>query len=340
MATLRELAALVHGEIVGDPDVDIKGVAELHRASPGSISFLHDPRYRKFLKTTKASAVVVTRDEEVGHINAIRVDNPALSFSRIMDHFAPVIPVPKEIHPTARVAPGVKVGAGVGVGAYAVVEEGSVLGDNAIIGPHSYVGHGSTIGRETELKYHVCIYPHSVIGERVVIHSGTVIGSRGFGYETEDGIHHKISQIGRVVIGNDAEIGANCAIDRGTLGDTVIGDGSKLDNLVHIAHNVRLGRGCLVTGQVGIAGSTVIGDYVVFAGQSGVVDHVEVGAGARVAAKAGITKSVPGDKTYAGMPARDIREKRRLDALVRRLPELVRKIRELESEVSRLKAGG
>ncbi|MFQ6615379.1 MAG: UDP-3-O-(3-hydroxymyristoyl)glucosamine N-acyltransferase [Fidelibacterota bacterium] len=340
MATLRELAALVQGEIVGDPDVDINGVAELRQASPGSISFLHDPRYRKYLKDTGASAVVVSRNEDVGGLNAIRVDNPVLSFSEIMDHFSPPVPIPREVHSTARVGPSVKLGTDVAVGAYAVVEDRSILGDNVVIGPHSYVGQGCEIGQGTELKFHVCLYRNCVLGDRVVVHSGTVIGSRGFGYETEEGIHHSLRQMGRVVIGNDVEIGANCAIDRGTLGDTVIGDGSKLDNLVHIAHNVRLGRGCLVTAQVGIAGSTIIGDHVVFAGQSGVVDHVEVGDGARVAAKAAITKSVPGGKTYAGMPARDIREKNRLDALVRRLPELVRKIQELESEVSRLKGNG
>lgn len=337
MATLRELAALVQGDIDGDPDVDIEGVAELQKASPGSISFLHDSRYRKYLKDTGASAVVVSRVEEVGHLNAIRVDNPALSFSKIMDHFAPSIPVPKEVHPTARVASSVQMGTDVAVGPYAVVEEETVLGDNAVIGPHCYVGHGCRIGAGTELKLHVSMYPHCVIGERVVIHGGTVIGSRGFGYETQEGVHHELSQIGRVVIGNDVEIGANCAIDRGTLGDTVIGDGCKLDNLVHIAHNVKMGIGCLITGQVGIAGSTVIGDHVVFAGQAGAVDHVEVGDGAVVAAKAAITKSVPGGKTYAGMPARDIREKNRLDALVRRLPELVNKIKELEAEIARLK---
>ncbi|MFQ6674474.1 MAG: UDP-3-O-(3-hydroxymyristoyl)glucosamine N-acyltransferase [Fidelibacterota bacterium] len=337
MATLKELAALVHGDIDGDPQEEITGVAEIQDAPPGSISFLHNPKYRKFLKTTRASAVVISRDEEVGDLNAIRVDNPALSFSKILDHFAPGWPVMRGIHSTAVVSDAAEIGENVSVGAYAVVEEEVVLGDGVSIGPHSFVGYGSRIGSSTQLKFHVSVYQGCVLGNHVLVHSGTVIGSDGFGFVTEGGIHHKMSQVGGVVIDDHVEIGANCAIDRGTVGDTHIGAGSKLDNLVHIAHNVKLGMGCLVTAQVGISGSTVVGDYVAFGGQSGAVGHIEVGSHARLAAKTGITKSLGGHKTYAGMPAREIGEKNRLDALVRRLPQLVKKINELDSEISNLK---
>lgn len=339
MATLGELAALVAGEIDGDPEVEIRGVAEIHNATPGTISYLHSPKYKKYLLTTEASGVVVTPDEEVGDLNAIRVDHPALSFSRILDHFAPSTGAAAEIHPTALIGADVRMGQDVSVGAYAVIEDGAELGDNVVIGPQSLVGRESKIGESTELKFHTVVYPRCLIGKKVTIHSGTVIGSDGFGYITHEGIHHKTPQIGRVVVEDNVEIGANCTIDRGTIGDTVIGEGSKLDNLVQIAHNVKLGKGCLVAALVGIAGSTVVGDYVAFGGQSGATDHIEIGAHARIAAKTGVTKSLPGGRTYAGMPARDIWEKNRMDALVRRLPDLVKKVKQLESRISRQKGG-
>ena len=337
MATLGELAALVHGEIDGDPNIEITGVAEIQNATPGSISFLHNPRYRKYLATTQASAVVIGQDEKVDNLNIIRVDNPALSFSQILDYFAPGLPVTPGIHPTAVVGDRVKMGKNVSVGPYVVIEDGAAVQDGVAIGPLSAVGKGSIIGEGTELKFHVIILHNCTVGKRVIIQSGTVIGSDGFGFVTDKSIHHKIPQTGRVVIQDNVEIGANCAIDRGTIGDTIIGEGSKLDNLVHIAHNVKLGKGCLVTAFVGIAGSSTIGDYVAFGGQSAVAEHVELGSHARLAARTGVTKSLPGHTTYAGMPARDIHEKNRADAMVRRLPELAKKIRDLESEISQLK---
>lgn len=340
MATLGVLAALVHGEIDGDPNVEITGIAEIQNALPGTISFFFHPRYRKYLQTTQASAVVVDRDEEVGDLNAIRVNNPVLSFSRILDYFAPDIATIPGIHSTALIGSNVTIGKHVSIGAYATIEDRVKVEDNVIIGPHCVVGFESIVGEGSTLKFHTIIYHHCVIGKHVVIHSGSVIGCDGFGFVTDKGSHHKIPQIGRVVVQDNVEIGANCAIDRGTMGDTIIGEGSKLDNLVHIAHNVKLGKGCLVTGQVGIAGSSIVGDYVAIGGQSGVTDHVEVGSHARIAARTGVTKSIPGDKTYAGMPAIEIMEKNRTDVLVRRLPELVKKVNELESEISKLKGRG
>jgi len=339
LATLDELAALVQGEIDGDPGVVITGVAEIQNAFPGTISFLHNPKYRKYLQTTQASAVVVSEDEKVGELNAIRVQNPILSFSRILDFFAPEMPETEGIHPTAIIGNHVTMGKQISIGAYSTLEDGVTIEDNVVIGPQCVIGSESRIGEGSTLKFHAIISRRCVIGKHVIIHSGTVIGSDGFGYFTENGIHEKVPQIGRVVIEDNVEIGANCAIDRGTMGDTVIGKGSKLDNLVHIAHNVKIGKGCLITGLVGIAGSTVVGDYVAFGGQSSVTDHVEVGNHARLAGKTGVTKSIPGFKTYAGMPAREIMQKNRSDALVRRLPELVRKIKELESEILKLKEG-
>ncbi|MDP6455864.1 MAG: UDP-3-O-(3-hydroxymyristoyl)glucosamine N-acyltransferase [Candidatus Marinimicrobia bacterium] len=337
MTTLKELANLVGGEIVGDPETEISGVAELENAPPGTISFLSIPKYKRYLKSTKASAVVISKETEADEMSAaILVENPTLSFAAILDYFSPALPHEREVHPTVSLGKNVKLGKDVAVGPYTVIEDDVTVGDGVVIGPSCVVGSSTSIGTDSELKYHVTLYHDCVIGENVLVHSGTVIGSDGFGFTTEKGIHYKVPQIGGVVVEDDVEIGANCAIDRGTIGNTVIGKGTKLDNLVHIAHNVKLGKGCLVTGQAAIAGSTVIGDYVAFGGQSGVTDHVEVGSNARIAAKSGVTKSIPGDKTYSGMPAKEIRQQNRLDALLNRLPELVKKINAVEQKINEL----
>ncbi len=337
MTTLKELADLVGGEIVGDPETEISGVSELENAPPGTISFLSFPKYERYLKSTKASAVVMSKGAKLDNKNAaILVKNPTLSFSTILDYFSPAPPRAREVHSTASLGKNVKLGKDVAVGPYTVLEDDVTVADGVVIGPNCAVGRGSSIRSDSELKYHVTLNHNCVIGKNVLVHSGTVIGSDGFGFTAEKGVHYKVPQTGGVVVEDDVEIGANCAIDRGTMGNTVIGKGTKLDNLVHIAHNVKLGKGCLVTGQAGIAGSTVIGDYVAFGGQSGVTDHVEIGSNARIAARAGVTKSIPGDKTYAGMPAKEIRQQNRLDGLFNRLPELVKRINALEQKISEL----
>lgn len=337
MTTLKELADLVGGEIVGDPETEILGVAELEDAPPGTISFLSQPKYERYLKSTKASAVVLSKKAKVDDKNAaILVENPTLSFSTILDYFSPEPPRTREIDQTVSLGKNVKMGADVAIGPYTVIEDDVTVADNVVIGPSCVVGRGSSIGRDSELKYHVTLYENCVIGKNVLVHSGTIIGGDGFGFTTERDIHYKVPQIGGVLVEDDVEIGANCAIDRGTIGNTVIGKGTKLDNLVHIAHNVKLGKGCLVTGQAAIAGSSEIGDHVAFGGQSGVTDHVEIGSNARIAAKSGVTKSIPGDKTYAGMPAKEIRKQNRLDALFNRLPELVKRISTIEQKISEL----
>lgn len=337
MATLQELADLVQGEVIGDPDLIIQGVSEIQPGKPGTITFLSDPKYRKYLLSTKASAIVLSDDIEIGVLSVIRVENPALAFSRIMKQFSQPPSRISGIHPTAVVESDVKLGENVSIGPNVVIEKEAKIGDEVSIEALSYVGQNSIIGNHSVLKAHVAIYHDCVVGQNVLIHSGTVVGSDGFGYVTEKGIHHKVPQIGRVVVEDNVEIGSNCSIDRGTIGDTVIGEGSKIDNLVHIAHNVELGKGCFMTGQVGVAGSSKIGDYVAFGGQVGVSDHVEIGDHTRLAAKTGVTKSLPGGKTYAGMPAREIQKKNRADALTYRLPELVKKIKTLEEEIKKLK---
>lgn len=336
MTTLEELSSLVQGELVGDPHLEITGVSEIQNGVPGTITFLLLPKYREYLETTKASAILAGKDESLQEMNAILADNPTVAFSKILDHFAFEAEVSGGVHPTAVVDDSATIGRDVTVGAYVVIEEGAKISDSVRIGPQCFVGKGTTVAQESELKPLVTIYHGCNIGANVLIHSGTVIGCDGYGFATESGVHLKIPQVGGVEIGDDVEIGANCAIDRGTIGNTVIGKGSKLDNLVHIAHNVKIGKGCLLTGQTAVAGSSVIGDYVAFGGKASVTGHVEVGSHARLAAKSGVTKSLPGNETYAGMPARKITEKNRIDALVSQLPEMMKRLKILEERLTAL----
>ncbi len=326
MTTLRELTSLVDGELVGDPDLEITGVSEVQNGEPGTITFVHVPKYRQYLRTTEASAVLTGKDGTLEDLNGIISENPTVALSKILDHFAPETGDGSGIHETAVV--------------HSSATEGVTIGDGARIGPQCTICKESTVGNGSELKSLVAIYSRCNIGTDALIHSGTVIGCDGYGFATEGGAHLKIPQIGGVEIGDNVEIGANCAIDRGTIGNTVIGQGSKLDNLIHIAHNVEIGKGCLLTAQTAVAGSSVIGDYVAFGGKASVAGHLEVGDHAKLAAKSGVTKSLAGGETYAGMPARKISERNRLDAQISRLPEMAKKLKELEQRLAELEQNG
>ncbi len=340
MTTLRELTSLVDGELVGDPDLEITGVSEVQNGEPGTITFVHVPKYRQYLRTTEASAVLTGKDETLENLNGIISENPTVALSKILDHFAPEAGDGSGVHETAVIHSSATLGNDVTVGPFAVIEEGVTIGDGARIGPQCTICKESTVGNGSELKSLVAIYSRCNIGTDVLIHSGTVIGCDGYGFATEGGVHLKIPQIGGVEIGDNVEIGANCAIDRGTIGNTVIGQGSKLDNLIHIAHNVEIGKGCLLTAQTAVAGSSVIGDYVAFGGKASVAGHLEVGDHAKLAAKSGVTKSLAGGETYAGMPARKISERNRLDAQISRLPEMAKKLKELEQRLAELEQNG
>ena len=340
MTTLQELSSLVGGELVGDPDLEITGVSEIQSGEPGTITFVHMQKYRQYLRTTEASAVLTGKEESLENVNGIIAENPTVALSKILDYFAPESGDSSGVHETAVVHSSVLRGKNVTVGPFAVIEEGVKIGDCAIIGPQCTIGKESTVGSGSELKSLVAIYSRCNIGSDVLIHSGTVIGCDGYGFATEGETHLKIPQIGGIEIGNNVEIGANCVIDRGTIGNTVIGQGSKLDNLVHIAHNVNIGKGCLLTAQTAVAGSSVIGDYVTFGGKASVAGHLEVGDHAKLAAKSGVTKSLPGGETYAGMPARMISEKNRQDAQISRLPEMTEKLKEFKKRLDALEQDG
>jgi UDP-3-O-[3-hydroxymyristoyl] glucosamine N-acyltransferase len=248
--------------------------------------------------------------------------------------FAPAARAAGGIHPTAVVSPDVEMGPGVTIDALAVVEAAAAIGARTVIGAGSAIGARVRIGADCVVHPHVTIYPDCVVGERAIFHSGAVIGSDGFGYANEEGVHLKIPHLGRVVIEDDVEIGANTTVDRATLGETRIGRGSKIDNLVQVGHNVVIGEGSIIVAQVGISGSVTIGPGAILVGQVGIADHVAIGAGVRVVGRAGVTKDIPDGATVSGFPAHDHREELRILAAVRRLPEMVERLEALESRAS------
>jgi UDP-3-O-[3-hydroxymyristoyl] glucosamine N-acyltransferase len=333
MPTVVELAALVGGDYSANHgSVTITGPAALAEAQPGEISFFGHPRYAADLKTTKASAVLVPRDF-AGETPAacIRVDDPSAAFTIVTGQFipSPVAPAPG-IHPSAVVDPSARIAADATVQAQAVIEAEAVIGAGTVVGAGCYVGRAARLGAACLLHPHVMVREHCVVGDRVILHSGVIVGSDGFGYDTKDGRHHKIPQIGCVIVGDDVEIGANTTIDRARFGRTVIGEGTKIDNLVMIAHNVVIGRHCIICAQVGISGSTQIGDYVVLAGQAGLVGHIKVGDGAIVGAQSGLSNDLEPKAIVVGSPPRPIGEWKRSVVRIDRLGQLYDRVKKLE----------
>lgn len=323
--TLGDLARVVGGEVVGDPSVVITGARGIREARPGDITFVANPRYAALMDETQASAVITSMQAESGRKPLIRVQDPSLAFAQVVATLYPVeVRHPKGVHPTACIAQSAKLGSNVAVGAYAVIEDRASIGDNTVIYAGSYIGHDARIGRDCLIWANVSIRERCEIGDRVFIQSGAVIGSEGFGYAHIDGVYKLIPQIGTVRIEDDVEIGANVTIDRARFDKTVIGQGTKIDNLVHIAHNVVIGRNCIIVAQVGISGSTRIGNNVTIAGQAGLVGHIEIGDGAVLAAQAGIMNSVPPGTMYSGYPARPHHEAMKIYAAMKYLPQLVR----------------
>jgi len=340
-ATVEELAALVGGRFTGDVGaVPITGAASVSDALEGDITFFGNPKYLPALRTSRATCALVPEGfaESISAI-PIQVANPSLAFSQVVERFAPA-PVVFEpgIHPSAVVASNAQIGAGASIQAHAVVEAGAVIGDGSIIGANVYVGHGARIGADCHIYPNASIRERCVIGNRVIIHSGAVIGSDGFGFEMVQGRYVKIPQIGIVQIDDDVEIGANTTIDRARFGRTWIGEGTKIDNLVQIAHNVVIGKHSIIVSQVGISGSSKIGNYVTLAGQVGVVGHIEIGDQAIVAAQSGVSKDVPPKQMVFGSPALPIREQKEQIARINRLPKLIERVKRLEQQLSGEKA--
>lgn len=332
--TLGEVARLLEADLTGDAERTVAGVAGLREAGGEHVSFLANPRYHEEMAGTRAAAVIVAPDYAgPAPCALLRVRDPYGAFVRVLKTFHPEPRPEPGVHPRAEVSPEAELGSGVSVGALALVEAGARVGEGTVVGPQCFIGRGVRIGSACRLHPRVTLLPGTVLGDRVAIHSGTVIGSDGFGYASGSGGHEKIPQVGGVYVADDVEIGANAAVDRGTMGDTRIGRGVKIDNLVHIAHNVVIGDHTIIVAQVGISGSTRVGPRAVIAGQAGLVGHITVGEGVRVGAQAGVTKSIPAGSTVSGYPAMEHERAKRLHAHLRRLPQLAEQVREMEERL-------
>lgn len=339
--THQRLAELVEGELCqGDPQGLITGFNSITEAEPGDITFLGNDRYQSALQSSRATAVLVPKNftGELEGKSVIRVENPTLAFSAVIRHFGPPAREFRPgVHSSAIVSPTARFDAQqVSIGPGVVIEDDVTIGDGTVIQAGVFIGHGSQLGDDCLLHANCTIRDHSRIGHRVIIHSGTVIGSDGFGYEFIKGRHQKIDQAGIVQIDDDVEIGANTTIDRARFGRTWIGTGTKIDNLVQIGYNVVIGEHCIVIAQVGISGSTHIGNHVIIAGQTGIAGHLEIGDQITLMAKSGVTKSLTEPGAYMGFPAKPLMEGRRLLSAPAKVPELLERVRLLEKKLAEL----
>ena len=320
--------------------MQITGAAKLDEAGPGEITFLANPRYKELLGGTRASALIIDKKIDVETpIPSIRIDDAYYHFLKVFLLFHPPRQIIEPgIHPTAVIHPSVQLGKSVAIGAHVVIGENCRVGDRTRLLPGCVIMREVRIGEDCLLYPLVSIREECRIGNRVIIHNGAVIGSDGFGFAPHQGVYHKIPQVGRVVIEADVEIGANCTIDRATMGETRIGKGVKLDNLVHIAHNVEVGESTVMAAQAGISGSTKIGHHVMIGGQVGTVGHIRIGNFVQVGAQSGVSKSVPDKEVIFGYPARPIMRTKRIEAVINQLPELYKRIKQLETELEKLQA--
>ncbi len=332
--TVSELAALVGGQLASGADgsARISGAAAVAEALPGEVTFFGNPRYLPQLRASRATVALVPLAfaEEVPAI-CIRCENPTLAFSKAVEKFAPPpVRFPPGVHPTAVIGPRVQLGAGVSIQPHAVIEEGASIGAGTVIGAHGYIGHEAQIGGECLIHPRVTIGSRCKVGNRVILHSGVVLGSDGFGFQFQDGRLVKIPQTGIVQVDDDVEIGANSTVDRARFGRTWIGEGTKIDNLVQLGHNVVIGKYCILCALTGVSGSTKLGNYVTLAGQVGTVGHVEIGDGVTVGAQSGVNKTLPAKQIYMGTPAVPAREWKEQVAQIHSLHKLRARVAKLE----------
>jgi UDP-3-O-[3-hydroxymyristoyl] glucosamine N-acyltransferase len=345
--TAFEIAKITGGSVFGDGNVKICGLASLKEACPEDLSFLANKKYAGQILSSKSLLIITGKDfaGKIAEKTFIICDNPNLAFSKAIAVFAPPpVKYPPVTHPAAVVADSAKIGANVHIGACAVIDENVVVGDSSVIGAGCYIGQNSSVGKSCLIYPNVSIRERCVIGDRVIIHSGAVIGSDGFGFEAGPGGIVKIEQVGTVEIRDDVEIGANCAIDRARFGKTILKKGVKLDNMVHIAHNVVVGEYSMLIGQCGIAGSAEIGRGVIIAAQAGISGHLNIGDGAKVAGASGVIKDIYPGQVMVGTPAESPREfmerlaaPKKIRQLSERIVELEDKISRFESELSKIK---
>jgi UDP-3-O-[3-hydroxymyristoyl] glucosamine N-acyltransferase len=341
--TLGELAERLEAELVGDGELEVCGLGSLAQAGPGELAFLHQAAHKEAAEKSRAAALIVPR--QLRELAAsfgkplLVAAHSQLAVAQALAIFHPPHHGPRGVHPTAILPPGTLLGAGISIGPYVVVGEGCSIGDGVQIEAHVVIGRFCRLGNEVRLHAGVVLYDGVELGDRVEIHSGSVIGADGFGYASVRGVHHKIPQVGTVVIEADVEIGACTTIDRAALDETRIGAGTKIDNQVQVGHNVKTGKGCILCGQVGIAGSALLGDHVVMAGGAGMSGHIELGDRVQVAAAGVVLQSVEADRQVAGVPAVEIQDWRRQVAALPRLAELLRRVRKLEKALAKDGAG-
>jgi UDP-3-O-[3-hydroxymyristoyl] glucosamine N-acyltransferase len=333
--TVKEIAELIKGELIGDGSPQIKGVSGIEDAEGGEITFIESPKFKEQVRTTKASCIITSFDVEGIDKPIIKCKNPSLAITKIIDSIFPYkIDHPKGIAKSASFGKNVSLGKDVSVGANSVIEDNTSIGDGSVIYPIAYIGRDVKIGKNSVIYPHVTVREKVTIGDNVIVHGGAVIGSDGFGFVRDGAALRKIPQMGIVEIQDDVEIGANVTVDRARFGKTVIGKGTKIDNLVQIAHNVKIGQNCIIVAQVGISGSVSVGNNVVLGGQAGITDHVEIGDNVMVAAKGGITKSVPPNTIMSGIPARPHHLSKRLIAYIDNLPKMAEKLNEIEKKIN------
>lgn len=334
---LRDLAARLNCRLEGDGAIEVSRVARIEDAGPGDITFLANPKYAARLATTRASAVIADDAVRDAPCAVLRTAEPYVAFADAVALLNPAEPLPAGISPLATVDPTAELGPGVSLGAFVSIGPRVRIGARSVLFPHVTIGPGASLGEDCRIHAHASIREGVSLGHRVVLQDAAVIGSDGFGFARRaDGSHQKIPQIGRVVIEDDVEIGAHTAVDRPALGETRIAAGTKIDNLVQVAHGVRIGRNALLAAQSGIAGSSELGDAVILAGQSGVTGHVRVGPGTTVGAKSVVTKDIEDGRHVTGIPAIDVDQWREAMVLLRRLPELRQTIRDLEARLREL----
>ena len=333
--TVKELAQILGGTVVGDENREISDVKGLAEAGSDDISFAVEP-YTEYLPQVHAGAVITEKEYPAGNNTLVLVENPRLAFSKLLELFHPRQSVEQGIHSTAVVDESAKIGENTAVMAYSVIGKNVRIGAGSVVYPYVFIGDNVTIGANAAIYPGAVIMENTVMGDNAVIRAHAVIGGEGFGFATKDGKHTRIPQIGNVTIGDDVEIGACTTIDNGTLGSTKVGRGTKIDNLVHLGHNVEIGEDCFVIAQTGIAGSTKVGNHVTFAGQTGCTGHITIGDNVPFAGKSGIVGNVASNTINAGFPARPHIEWSRTQVYIKKLPDLAKTVKALEKRIAEL----